>query len=114
MDFHIDAKNQRLGRIASEIATILQGKKSPNYEPHLVGGDRVLIKNYKRISVSGRKFKEKVYYSHSGRPGHLKSKTYEEAVAKDPKWVLVEAVRKMLPKNKLNAKRLKNLIFVEE
>ena len=114
MEFHIDAKNQKLGRLASEIATILQGKRSPFYEPNLIGGDKVLLKNYKRISVTGKKLKNKVYYRHNTRPGHLKSKTLEEAFAKSPRWVLTEAVRKMLPKNRLNAKRLKNLIFIEE
>ena len=113
MEFHIDAKNQKLGRLASEIATILQGKRNSHYDPRLVGDDKILVKNYGRISVTGKKFKEKIYYRHTGRPGHLKSKTFEEAFMRNPKWVLIEAVRKMLPKNKLNARRLKNLVFVD-
>jgi len=112
-DHTIDAKNKPLGRIASEIAVVLQGKKSTDYEPRLVGNDRVLLKNYDKVIVTGRKAKDKVYYRHTGYMGHLKEKTYEEAFAKDPKWVVREAVRRMLPKNFLNAKRLKNLIFVE-
>lgn len=114
MDYHLDAKNKILGRLASEIAQILQGKKNPKYEPRLVGGDRVLVKNYKDIRVTGRKLKEKIYYHHTGYMGHLKEKTLEQVFAKDPKRVLRESVRRMLPKNFLNAKRLKNLVFTEE
>lgn len=113
MDFYIDAKNKILGRLASEIALILQGKHSPKYEPRLTGGDRVFVKNYKDIAVTGRKMKKKTYYRHTGYVGHLKSQTLEELLKKNPKRVLREAVRRMLPKNSLNQKRLKNLIFVE-
>lgn len=113
MDYHIDAKNKILGRLASEIATILQGKKSPAYEPRLVGSDKVFVKNFKEVKLTGKKFKEKVYYRHTGYVGHLKEKTFEQVFVKDPTRVIREAVRRMLPKNFLNAKRLKNLIFVE-
>lgn len=113
-DFMIDAKGKRLGRLASEIAVVLQGKKSPRYEPRLVGGDRVLLSNYKEITLSGRKFKEKTYYRHTGYMGHLKAETFAHAFAKDPKRVIREAVRRMLPKNFLNSRRLKNLVFIEE
>jgi len=114
MDYNIDAKNKILGRLASEIAQILQGKKNPKYEPRLVSGDRVFVKNYQGIKVTGKKFKEKIYYHHTGYVGHLKEKTMEQIFQRDPKRVLREAVRRMLPKNFLNAKRLKNLVFVEE
>lgn len=113
MDYPIDAKNKRLGRLASEIAVILQGKKSPKYEPRNVGNDRVLLKNFREISVSGKKFKEKIYYRHTGYVGHLKKRTFEELFQKDSRRAIYEAVRRMLPKNSLNTKRLKNLIFVE-
>lgn len=113
MDYHIDAENKILGRLASDVAIILQGKKDPKYEPRLVSGDKVLVKNYRGIKLTGRKFKEKLYYRHTGYVGHLKKRTFEQAFAKDPRWVIKEAVRRMLPKNSLNAKRLKNLIFVE-
>ncbi|MCS6789152.1 MAG: 50S ribosomal protein L13 [Patescibacteria group bacterium] len=111
MDYIIDAKNKKLGRLASEIAIILQGKKSPKYNPRLVGEDRVILKNYKELDISEKKMKEKKYYHHTGYVGHLKVKTLEQKWQKDPKWVIREAVRKMLPKNKLNSRRLKNLIF---
>jgi len=114
MDYIVDADNKRLGRVASEIASILQGKKSPQYDPKIPGGDRVLVKNTGGITVSGNKFKEKLYYRHTGYMGHLKSKTFEQVFAADPKKVLTEAVRRMLPKNFLNSRRMKNLVFVEE
>lgn len=114
MDYHIDAKNKILGRLASEIAAILQGKQSPKYEPRIAGNDKVFLKNYKEIRLTGRKNEQKIYYRHTGYVGHLKERTFKQAFAKDPKWVLKEAVRRMLPKNSLNSKRLKRLVFVED
>lgn len=111
MDYIIDAKNKRLGRLASEIALILQGKKSPKYNSRLVGGDKVIVKNVSQIVLTGNKFKEKVYYKHTGPLGHLKIKKFEYMFQKDPAWVLKHAVRLMLPKNRLLKKRLKNLII---
>lgn len=111
MDYIIDAKNKKLGRLASEIALILQGKKNSRYNPRLVGEDRVILKNYKDLDISPKKMKEKKYYRHTGYVGHLKIKTLEQKWVGNPKWVIREAVRKMLPKNKLNSRRLKNLIF---
>lgn len=113
MEYTIDAKNKKLGRLASEIAVILQGKKSADYEPRLVGSDKVILKNYREVGLTGKKFKEKKYYRHTGYVGHLKTRTFEEAFRKDPKQVIREAVRRMLPKNFLNSRRLKNLTFAE-
>ena len=113
MDYHIDAKNKILGRLASEIAVILQGKKSPNYMPNAVSADHVFVKNYKDVKLTGGKFKNKIYYRHTGYMGHLKEKTFEQVFQKDPRRVLREAVRRMLPKNFLNQKRIKNLVFVD-
>lgn len=113
MDYHIDAKQKPLGRVASEIALILQGKKSPRYEPRLLGSDRVILKNYREVVVTGKKFEEKQYLRHTGYVGHLKSLRFKEVFARDPKRVFVEAVRRMLPKNFLNKRRLKNLVFAE-
>lgn len=113
MDYTIDGKKKRLGRLASEIAVILQGKKSVAYEPRLVGGDRVLLTHWDKVTIGGTKEKNKVYYRHTGYMGHLKELTFEQAWAKDPKNVIREAVRRMLPKNFLNQKRLNNLVFVD-
>jgi large subunit ribosomal protein L13 len=114
MDYHIDAKDKILGRLASEIAVILQGKKSLKYERRLLGGDKVYVENVKNLKVTGRKYKEKIYYRHTGYMGHLKEKTFEQVFAKDPRKVLRQAVRRMLPKNFLNQKRMKNLIFIDK
>lgn len=114
MDHIIDAKNKRLGRLASEIAVILQGKKSPKYEPRLVGSDKVILKNFREVTVSGKKTKEKIYYRHTGYVGHLKKRSFEEAFLKSPERVIREAVRRMLPKNTLNNRRLKNLVFQKD
>jgi len=114
MDYHLDVKNKILGRVASDISLILQGKKSASYAPNRVSGDRVFVKNVKDIAVTGNKLTDKIYRRHTGYVGHLKELRLEEKLAKDPRVVLREAVRKMLPKNFLNQKRLKNLVFIEE
>ena len=113
-DYTIDAKNKKFGRVASEIALILQGKKSPSYDPRVPGSDRVLLKNYDKLEVTGRKMKEKLYHRHTGYMGHLKTRTFEDAFTRAPKTVIRDAVRRMLPKNFLNQKRLNKLIFVKE
>lgn len=114
MEYHIDAKNKILGRVASDIALILQGKKSSSYERNRVSADKVYVKNVDGIRVTGNKAEQKVYYRHTGYVGHLKELTYEQKFAKDPRTVLRLAVRNMLPKNFLNKQRIKNLVFVEK
>ena len=113
MEYHIDAKNKILGRVATDIALILQGKKSATYQRNQVSDDKVYVKNVDGIKVTGNKATDKVYYHHTGYVGHLKELSYEQKFAKDPRSVLRQAVRKMLPKNFLNQKRIKNLVFVE-
>ncbi|MCL4399895.1 50S ribosomal protein L13 [Patescibacteria group bacterium] len=111
MEHVIDAKNKRLGRLATEIATILQGKHKPGYNPRLEGDDTVRIKNISKLTLSGNKAKTKIYYRHTGPLGHLKEDKFAYVFEKKPEWVLRHAVRLMLPKNKLAAKRLKKLII---
>jgi len=111
MEYTIDAKNKRLGRLASEIASVLQGKKSVYYEPRLAGGDKVIVENIKDMSFSGNKLVNKKYYRHTGYMGHLKSLTLQQVFQKDPAKVLRHAVERMLPKNFLQAKRMKRLII---
>ncbi len=112
MNITIDAKNKKLGRLASKIAVILQGKNSPEYEPRLEGGNQVVVKNIGEMEVSGKKFKNKVYYSHTTQIGHLKEQTLRDLWEKrGPAEVLRRAVFGMLPKNKLQAKRMKKLII---
>jgi len=100
--------------VASEIAYILQGKKSAAYQRNQVAADKVYVKNVGGLVVTGKKTTDKIYRRHTGYVGHIKEKTFKEAMTKDPKWVLRRAVRKMLPQNFLTQKRIKNLIFVEE
>jgi len=110
MQYTIDAKGKRLGRLASEIAVILQGKKNANYEPRLEGEDSVSVKNIDRMEVTGRKMKQKTYYRHTTQIGHLKKETMAMVwEKKGPKEVLRRAVMGMLPKNRLQIKRIKRL-----
>lgn len=114
LDHIIDVKDQKLGRVASKIAMLLQGKDQPTYEPRKIGDNRVIVKNIALLKVTGDKFNEKVYYHHTGYMGHLKTKKYREIFEKNPEWILRHAVEGMLPKNFINAKRLKQLIFEKE
>lgn len=109
MDYNIDAKNKKLGRLASEIAVILQGKKNANYEPRNRGEDRVLVKNAGGLVVTGGKETKMVYYKHTGYMGHLREKTFEQMFAKSPEQVLRKAIENMLPRNFLRDKRLRML-----
>lgn len=111
MEYIIDAKDKKLGRLASEIAIILQGKKNPSYEQRLIGVDTVLVKNIKKLDVTAKKFQAKKYYKHTGQIGHLKEISFFKKFEKDPGQVLRQAVRLMLPKNRLQTPRLKKLII---
>jgi large subunit ribosomal protein L13 len=111
MDYIIDAKNKSLGRVASEAAVILQGKKHAKYEPRLLGDDRVIVDNIKSIVLTGRKTSQKIYYKHTGPLGHLKERKFADVFERNPGWVLRHAVNLMLPKNRLRAKRIKKLII---
>lgn len=111
----IDANGQILGRLASEIATLLIGKHKPYFVPHLDCGDYVVVINAKEIKVTGKKETQKQYYRHSGYPGGFRQVTLKEQMAKDPRKIIEHAVAGMLPKNKLKDKRLARLkIFIDE
>lgn len=112
-EHHIDAKGKVLGRLATEIALILQGKKSPDYRPNAVSGDKVYLKNYGEVVVTGRKETQKLYHRHTGYVGGIKTATYREMKEKDPRKTIQRAVRKMLPRNFLTSRRMNNLIFVD-
>ena len=107
----IDATDQVLGRLASKIAQLLIGKGKPSYVPNLDIGDIVVVKNVKKIKITGQKLDQKLYYHHSGYPGGLKTKKMKEVFTKDPNQVLHKAVYNMLPKNKLRNPRIKRLRF---
>jgi large subunit ribosomal protein L13 len=97
----VDATDKTLGRLASRIAMILRGKNKPEYTPHVDTGDYVIVINADKIKVTGNKASDKIYYSHSGYPGGLKTINFEKLVAKAPGRVIELAVKGMLPKNPL-------------
>ena len=111
----IDLKGQTLGRIATRIAVLLQGKDKPYYTPALDCGDYVVAINLNDIQVTGKKETDKIYYWHTNYPGGLRQRTYTEMHTKNPKKILYLAVKNMLPKNKLQAPRLARLkIFLND
>ncbi|MFA5801775.1 MAG: 50S ribosomal protein L13 [Thermoleophilia bacterium] len=105
----VDAKDQRLGRLATRIADNLRGKTKPDYTPNIDTGDFVVVVNASRIAVTGRKMENKIYYRHTGYPGGLKQRTLAEMMTKRPEHVIRLAVKGMLPKNRLGRAQLKKL-----
>ena len=105
----VDARDRVLGRVASRIASILTGKDKPIYTDYIDTGDFVIVINADRIRLTGKKWQEKVYYSHSGYPGGLKKITAGELLRKHPTRLMEHAVKGMLPKNKLGRKMMKKL-----
>jgi large subunit ribosomal protein L13 len=105
----IDAKGLSLGRMATKIATILQGKHKTDYLPHLDAGDYVTVKNFDQVKFTGNKEKGKNYYHYSGYMSGMKTITLEKLMQKSPQKVLFLAVSRMLPKNKLQARMMKRL-----
>jgi large subunit ribosomal protein L13 len=105
----VNAEGKTLGRLASEIAKVLQGKHKPIYTPHLDCGDYVIVVNADKVQVTGRKLDQKMYYRHSGYPGGIKSISLRNQLQKHPERVLQAAVRGMLPRNPLGRKMLKKL-----
>jgi len=102
--FIVDAENMILGRMASQIASVLKGKHKPFYSPHQDVGDFVVVVNAEKIRVTGNKLKEKMYYRHSGYPGGQKETSLQQMLQKHPERVIELAVKRMLPKNVLGRK----------
>ena len=109
----IDASVLPLGKLAVVIADKLMGKSKVTYTPHIDNGDYVVVTNAKNLVVTGNKLTDKKYYSHSGFPGGLRELKLEEIIEKDPSLAIREAVKGMLPKNKLAADRLARLRIFE-
>jgi len=105
----VDANNQNLGRLASKIANRLRGKHKPEFTPNADLGDYVVVINAGKINITGKKLTQKKYYSHSGYPGGIKEKSLEEVLDYSPEKVIIQAVKGMLPKNKLGRQMLKKL-----
>ena len=105
----VDATGHTLGRLASEIATILRGKNKPTYTPHIDTGDNVIVINAEKIKVTGKKLDQKIYYHHSDYVGGMKETTLREKLAKKPEDVIYLAVKGMLPKGPLGRQMIKKL-----
>jgi large subunit ribosomal protein L13 len=105
----VDASGQTLGRLATQIADTLRGKRKPEYTPHCDVGDFVIVVNAEKVSVTGNKRQEKRYYRHSGFPGGLRSRSFEEMIARRPEEVLRLAVKGMLPRSRLGRQQLRKL-----
>ncbi len=105
----VDAENQVLGRLCSEIAKIIRGKNKPSYTPHTDCGDQVIVINADKVRLTGKKLTEKVYTRHTGYPGGQRFATPREVLAKNPRGVVEAAVKGMLPKNRLGRALFNNL-----
>lgn len=109
--FVIDGEGEIVGRLATQIATILRGKHRPDYTPHVDTGDNIIVINADKVRFTGMKLKQKEYITFSGYPGGQKKRTAEEQFAKHPERVLEAAVRGMLPKTKLGRAMIKKLFL---
>jgi large subunit ribosomal protein L13 len=105
----VDASGQTLGRLATQIAAVLRGKRKPDYTPHIDVGDFVIVVNAEKVSVTGRKLEQKRYYRHSGYPGGIRSRTLSEMLDRRPEEVIRKAVRGMLPRTRLGRAQLRKL-----
>ncbi len=105
----VDAQDKILGRLATEVATILRGKHKPQFTPHMDMGDFIIVINAEKIKVTGKKLEQKIYYRHSGYLGGLKEENLEKVLAEKPEQAVMRAVKGMLPSNKLGRAMLKKL-----
>jgi len=105
----VDAEGKTLGRLATQIADALRGKRKPEYTPHCDTGDFVVVVNAEKITVTGKKLTDKRYYRHSGYPGGIRSRTLAEMLARRPEEVIRKAVQGMLPRNRLARQQLRKL-----
>ena len=105
----VDAENKTLGRLATEVAAVLRGKNNPNFTPHLDTGDFVVVVNAEKIRVSGNKPSQKLYRRHSGRPGGMKTETFESLQDRIPERIVEKAIKGMLPHNTLGRQMFRKL-----
>jgi large subunit ribosomal protein L13 len=105
----VDAEGKRLGRLATEVASILRGKNKPTFTPNMDTGDFVIVINAEKVDVTGRKREQKLYRRHSGRPGGMKVETFDQLQHRIPERIIEKAVKGMLPKNALGRKLFTNL-----
>ncbi len=107
--FLVDAENQTLGRLASEVASLLRGKNKPNFTPHLDTGDFVVVVNAEKVRVTGNKSEQKLYRRHSGRPGGMKVETFNSLQGRIPERIVEKAIKGMLPHNALGRQLFRKL-----
>jgi large subunit ribosomal protein L13 len=105
----VNAEGKVLGRLSTELAKILKGKNKPTYTPHVDTGDFVIVVNAGKITLTGKKMKDKIYYHHTGYPGGIKEMSAEKLLARKPTEMIRMAVRGMLPKNSLGRQMLRKL-----
>lgn len=105
----IDVADRPLGRVATQIATLLRGKHKPAYSPSLDVGDYVIVINAERVAVTGKKREQKMYYRHSGYPGGLRQMAFKDLIERYPERAVERAVRGMLPKNRIGARQFTHL-----
>ena len=105
----VDAEGKTLGRLATQIADVLRGKRKPTYTPHVDVGDFVIVVNAEKIAVTGEKREKKLYWRHSGYPGGIRSRTLGDLLDKRPEEVIRRAVKGMLPRNRLARQQLRKL-----
>ncbi len=105
----VDAENKPLGRLAVEVAVLLRGKNKPDFITYLDMGDFVEVINAAKVKVTGKKFKDKIYTSHSGYPGGLKQETFDKMIIRKPEYIIEHAVKGMLPHNRLGRAMIKKL-----
>lgn len=105
----IDAEGVVLGRLATEVATLLRGKHKPTFTPNVDGGDYVIIVNAEKVALTGNKLEDKKYYSHSGYPGGLRTRTAQEMLDKQPQKIVEKAIKGMLPHNTLGSNMYRKL-----
>ena len=111
----VDAKNEVLGRLASQVAKMIRGKNKPSYTPHIDCGDNVIVVNADQIRLTGKKWTDKEYVHNTGYPGGKRTRTPKDLMKKDPTRIIKKAVYGMLPKNRLGVKLQKNLfVYVGE
>ena len=105
----MDCSGKRLGRLSVKVANILRGKNKPEYTPNSDVGDFVVLVNAKNIEITGNKSENKIYFRHTGYPGGIKQISFKDQLEKDPEKIIRDAVKGMLPKNKLNRQIIKKL-----
>lgn len=113
MEYEINAENKVLGRLATEVAVLLRGKKDPSFDPARLILQRVLVYNTDKIRVTGKKMEQKLYYRHSGYPGALKEERMKDLMRRDSRLAVKQAVAGMLPKNRSRKRFLRNLLLLK-